>query len=68
MVPIPISFSKKKKLYKIIDTFVLGPPQYEFMDTLFTDILAPKNSKQGSDNYCPNIKSKWDRLIKILYS
>ena len=58
--------SVKKMIYKIIETFVPGPSQHEFMDTLFTDILASKKNKQKSNNYCPNIKSKWDRLTKVI--
>ena len=58
--------SVKKMIYKIIETFVPGPSQHEFMDTLFTDILESKKNKQGSNNYCPNIKSKWDRLTKVI--
>ena len=45
--------SVKKMIYKMIQTFVPGPSQHEFMDTLFTDILESKKKIKGLTTIVP---------------
>ena len=56
-----IHHSVKKIVGKIVDTYVLGPYQYEFFDKLLTGILEPKKKGQVI-KIALNIKSKWERL------
>ena len=52
--------------HKIIGTFISGPSQCKFMETLFTDILTTKKNKPEIQRPRSSIKAKCDRLTNVI--